>query len=116
MFVRRPRRIVKSKHNHAAKLGFERLEDRTLLAGNIVARITGGNLSITGDAQANQVLVEKVGPSSVQLTSLDGTTRINNNTSVVLNGFHQRHQRFSGKRQRCVAFGRLRRELHARQR
>lgn len=70
-----------------ARLAFERLEDRALLAGNIAARISGGTLHLTGDAQSNQVLVERIGPSSVQLTSLDGTTTINNSSSVVLNGF-----------------------------
>jgi hypothetical protein len=71
-----------------SKLAFEALEDRTLLAGNVVASISGGALRLVGDSAGNQVRVEQVSASSVLLTPLDGTTTINGTAGpVTLNGF-----------------------------
>jgi VCBS repeat-containing protein len=70
------------------RLGFEQLEDRSLLAGNVAAFFSGSMLVIRGDAAGNQVLVERTSASQVTLSSLDGTTTINGSAGpVVLNGF-----------------------------
>ena len=55
-----------------------------MLAGNVVASVAGGYLQLIGDAASNQLEVTRVGTSSVLITSLDGTTRINNSTSPQL--------------------------------
>lgn len=58
-----------SKRRVVAKQGapiavFERLEDRTLLAGDITAALTGsGDLVITGDPDDNQIQIEQFGGS-----------------------------------------------------
>jgi VCBS repeat-containing protein len=64
-------------------LSLEQLEERTVLAGNITATITAGSLRLIGDAQDNQVLVQRTGTTSLQLSSLDGTTRINGQSGPV---------------------------------
>jgi len=69
-------------------LSVETLEERTVLAGNVLASITGGNLRLIGDAQSNQIAIERTGPQSVQISSLDSSTRINNQAGpITLNGF-----------------------------
>jgi VCBS repeat-containing protein len=78
---RRPRR--------SARLVFERLEDRTLLAGNVAASISGGNLRIFGDALDNQVLVERAGATQVRLTPLGDTTVNGSEEPVTLGGFRR---------------------------
>ena len=77
--LRRSRRI--------AGLGFERLEDRALLAGNVAASISGGNLRIVGDSLDNQVLVERAGATQVRLTPLGDTTVNGSSEPVTLGGF-----------------------------
>src|SRR5579863_10413541 len=60
----------------------EALENRTLLTGNVVASVVaGGNLLILGDSKANQIGIETTSGGALQITSLDGTTRINGSTS-----------------------------------
>jgi hypothetical protein len=55
----------------------ERLEERTLLSGNVTATVTtGGNLLVVGDAQANQIAIQTTS-GALQVSSLDGTTTIN---------------------------------------
>ena len=66
------------------RLGFEQLEDRALLAGNVAAQFTGGMLRLSGDAAGNQVLVERTASNQVRLSSLDGTTTINGSAGPVL--------------------------------
>ena len=55
----------------------ERLEDRTVPAGNVAAAIIGGNLFVVGDAAANRVVIGQWGAHQIALASLDGTTTIN---------------------------------------
>jgi hypothetical protein len=55
----------------------ERLEDRTLLSGNVTATVTAGNLLLVGDAKANQILIQSTSGGALQVSSLDGTTTIN---------------------------------------
>ena len=55
----------------------ERLEDRTLLSGNVSATVTaGGNLLVIGDSKANQITIQDTS-GVLQVSSLDGTTTIN---------------------------------------
>jgi hypothetical protein len=57
---------------------FERLEDRTLLSGNVTAIVTsGGNLQVVGDAKDNQIVIQSTSTGALQVSSLDGTTTIN---------------------------------------
>lgn len=72
-------------------LQLERLEDRSVLAGNVYAAVAGGYLQLIGDAAANELEVTRVGTSSVAVSSLDGTTKVNGSTSTqvfnnVING------------------------------
>src|SRR5262245_37662066 len=55
----------------------ERLESREVLAGNVHAFVSGGNLHIDGDSQANEILIEQSAPKSFTISSRDGTTTIN---------------------------------------
>ena len=50
----------------------ERLEDRTLLSGNVLVELVGGNVVITGDAQDNSVAISIVN-GNVRLHGLSGT-------------------------------------------
>jgi cyclophilin family peptidyl-prolyl cis-trans isomerase len=59
----RPRRS--SRRRRAAISFGESLEARILLAGNVVADIVNGNLSLTGDAAANSVEITVVGDDLV---------------------------------------------------
>ena len=77
-----------SKKQRASRLGLEALEPRAMLAGNVMARISGGSLQLFGDASANEVLIARTGPSQVQISALDETTRINGVVGpVTMNGF-----------------------------
>jgi len=55
-------------------LHLEELESRRVLAGNVSASVSDGNLSIAGDDASNQILVTRNADLSVTITSLDGTT------------------------------------------
>lgn len=59
--------------------GFEALEQRVLLSGNVTARLLGGNLHLTGDSADNSVRLTVSGNDLV-LTGLNGT-RINGGTA-----------------------------------
>jgi hypothetical protein len=60
----------------------ERLEDRTLLSGNVSATVTGaGNLLVVGDAKGNEILIQSTSGGALQVSSLDGTTTINGGSS-----------------------------------
>src|SRR5438093_9588622 len=59
------------------RLGLELLESRRVLAGNVHAFVSGGNLHLDGDSQANEILIEQSAPKSFTITSRDGTTTIN---------------------------------------
>ncbi|MDA1232022.1 MAG: peptidylprolyl isomerase [Planctomycetota bacterium] len=74
---RRLKNRVKSKQHLES---IQALEDRALLAGNVVASLNGGHLSVTGDASANQLEVT-VSNNQVVLRGMTDTT-INGSTSV----------------------------------
>ena len=48
----------------AKQVGFERLEDRAVLNGTVMATGAGGALVLTGDAKANAIVVHQVGTNS----------------------------------------------------
>ena len=56
----------------------ERLEERTLLSGNVTATVTNsGNLAVIGLAKNSQILIQSTPTGALQVSSLDGTTTIN---------------------------------------
>ena len=60
----------------------ERLEDRTLLSGNVTATVTSaGNLQVVGDFKDNQIVIQSTPSGALQVSSLDGTTTINGGSS-----------------------------------
>jgi len=66
-------RKLRSRDGRRESLAVEVLEPRLALAGNVVASLSGGTLTIAGDDQANDFTVERVG-SSVVVTGNHGTT------------------------------------------
>ena len=64
----------------AAVESIQVLENRALLAGNVLASLSGGNLSVTGDAADNQIEVT-VANNQVVLRGLSNTT-INGSTAL----------------------------------
>lgn len=62
-----------------------RLEDRTLLVGNVTAAITGGNLVIQGDALSNNINIEPTANAGeFKITGV--TTTVNGAANVTLSG------------------------------
>lgn len=60
----------------------ECLEERTLLTGNVLAAVVhGGNLLVLGDSKANQIAIQSTAGGGLQISSLDGTTKINGSTN-----------------------------------
>ena len=57
----------------------QRLEDRTVLAGNVNVVLAGVNLKITGDADANDITIVRTDATHLQITG-------NNGTNILLNG------------------------------
>ena len=55
-------------------LGLERLERRVLLAGDVLVSVTGGDLILKGDVEANQIEVTQMGQGTFKVTGLNGTT------------------------------------------
>jgi triacylglycerol lipase len=53
-------------------LNVESLEARQLLAGDVLASVTGSTLSITGDATANEIVISE-SSGTLQVTGLNGT-------------------------------------------
>ncbi|MCY2926415.1 MAG: hypothetical protein NT031_13435 [Planctomycetota bacterium] len=68
-----------SRHNALPAPALERLEDRTLLSGNVVGLVTAGTLTLTGDGADNTFTVDQAGLSAQQFRlTPDATTQINN--------------------------------------
>lgn len=66
------------------RLSMESLERRDVMAGNVTAVLAGGNLTLTGDSAANQILVDRNPSNFGQLRiSPLGTTKINGGTTPV---------------------------------
>jgi hypothetical protein len=66
----------------AKQFGFERLEDRAVLNGTVMASGAGGTLTLTGDAANNAIVVHQVGTNSdgsgAIIQVLGAGTKINN--------------------------------------
>src|SRR4051812_34092604 len=59
------------------KLTLESLEARLPLAGNVTASVVNGKLSVIGDTQANQIVIEQMfiedgGPDGYQVRGIGG--------------------------------------------
>jgi hypothetical protein len=73
-------------NRRSRQLGFQPLEERTLMAGDVGAVLTNGTLTLTGDADANDVAVyQQINngvpvPGTFIVSGLNGTT-INHNGS-----------------------------------
>ena len=55
-------------------LHLELLEERIAPTGNVIVTTSGGNLTLTGDADANEFMIESSGPSEFRITPGPGTT------------------------------------------
>ena len=64
---------------------FESLEQKEVLAGNVVAALAGNQMTIDGDAYANEIEVVEIAPNQIQVTGLGGTT-VNGAASGVFSG------------------------------
>ncbi len=84
------------EQNQQTPPAMEAFEQRLLLAGNVLAEITGaGDLIITGDDAANQIVITEV-DGTVTITKLDADTSINGDedipgTGVELDGIFSRN-------------------------
>ncbi|HQR06989.1 MAG TPA: Ig-like domain-containing protein [Gemmatales bacterium] len=68
---------------------FDRLEERTVPAGNVTAKVAFGVLTITGDESANSIsLVGSAGGKVTISSGSDATTINGNSTPVTLKGFN----------------------------
>lgn len=56
------------------RLGFQQLENRLTMAGNVIASVSSHSLYLTGDSQANNLEIIQVGNGQYQVTGKDGTT------------------------------------------
>jgi hypothetical protein len=54
-------------------MGMERLEDRTLLAGNVIVWMSSGSLTVRGDAQDNDIDVEQIDDQTWEVSGYGGT-------------------------------------------
>ena len=87
MFIKRGI-MMSRKLIHRRRLGFETLEDRQMLAGNVTMQWSGDNLTLAGDGYSNRVYVYDSG-SSVTVqgleTRLDGTINGTQNVGRIHN-------------------------------
>jgi len=81
-----------------ARLGLETLEDRLALSGNVTVSVSGGSLRITGDNNANGVMITQApgvygytitGVSSDPTGVAGDTTTVNGQTSVTVYGVRE---------------------------
>jgi hypothetical protein len=64
----------------ARRFNFERLENRTLLAGNVTTNFVGGLLTLTGDAAANSIQLTQLSNGDWRVKGIG--TKINGTNSV----------------------------------
>lgn len=69
-------------------LAAERLEVRNLMTGNVTTMFRNGTLTISGDAQDNQVEVTQPALGTIRVAGLDGTTINGNDSAVIANVRH----------------------------
>lgn len=63
---------------------FERLETRTLLAGNVAAVVAAGDLEITGEAAGNAIQVWQTGPTTWKVQGIATTVNGSHSTFTAL--------------------------------
>ena len=76
-------RSERPRSGQSKRLGIERLEDRSLMAGNVTAAVQGGFLVITGDAADNGVTVDYI--QATNSYQVIGTTP-SGGTATTING------------------------------
>lgn len=80
---------MKNKGRGAARgrrLGFEMLERREVMAGNVTAALTGGSAILRGDGAANEITITQTGPHTLTIAGVG--TKINGKTGpVTLTGY-----------------------------
>lgn len=67
-------------HNRRATRSIERLENRMMLAGDVTAQVTGGNLVLTGDLSSNRVSIKQISATEFEVQG-QGNTTINTNST-----------------------------------
>ena len=69
-------------------LELEYLEERIAPAGNIIAVVSGGNLTVTGDAEANDFTIDDdgLGANQLRITPTNGTTINGGTDPMVVSG------------------------------
>jgi hypothetical protein len=75
------KKVLRIPRFHA--LALERLEGRALMAGNVTTSLVGTTLTITGDAQGNQVHITRVNPQKILLESGQSATTFNGKAAPV---------------------------------
>lgn len=65
---------MKSYLQQGHRLGFEQLEDRRLMAGNVAVAVRYGALVITGDNQNNDIVISQTGNGQYSITPFAATT------------------------------------------
>jgi hypothetical protein len=76
-----------SRRNHFSPrhLGMESLESRQMMAGNVTASVSGGNLTVTGDGSANGIIVFQLGEGQFRVVGSNqggAATRIRQGNSL----------------------------------
>ena len=65
---------------------FERFEDRLVPTGNVVASVNGNILTLTGDVQGNQLLINQIGLNQFLITGVNtGVNGVQNGSFVAAN-------------------------------
>lgn len=77
--------MAAQRRNRTARLGFENLESRQLMAGDVKVAVNGGDLEITGDSKANSIEVTHLGLDRYQVTGI-GTTINGQRSSQIFRG------------------------------
>src|SRR5262245_314780 len=65
--------MIRRKSNRASKRFIEPLERRALLAGNVLAAVTAGNLVVTGDVGDNNIEVQQLANGTWQVSGTSTT-------------------------------------------
>ncbi len=71
----------------ARKMLVESLENRALMAGDVLASVRGSILRLEGDAAANEVAMTDLGGGRIEVKGVNGTT-INGSASAILERVH----------------------------
>lgn len=80
--MNRGKRTTSRRSIFGPRWALERLEERTLLSGNVTVSVTSaGNMNVVGDSKGNEILIQSTSTGALQVSSLDGTTTINGSSS-----------------------------------